>query len=96
MAAKTVDMGAAWGSRMNLMARNAPVNSIDNLKKAINEIGSKTYAGLRKAGKPTRYEGIFDNRGNTVFTLKMGKATIFSTTATIPTHSPRKLITPIA
>ena len=56
---KTMGMGPAAGSRLTWMAGNALLNAIENLKNAMKETGAKTYAELKKAGKPTRYEGSF-------------------------------------
>ncbi|MBN1190806.1 MAG: molybdopterin-dependent oxidoreductase [Dehalococcoidales bacterium] len=55
---KTVPMGPAAGSRMTYMGGGALQNAAEQMKKAMDEAGSKTYEGLRKAGKPVRYEGI--------------------------------------
>ncbi len=74
---KTVDMSAAWGSRMTWMAGNALLNAIEQLEKAMSEAGSKTYAGLRKAGKPTRYEGSTQNAGKYAFDPQTGQADNF-------------------
>jgi aldehyde oxidoreductase len=74
---KTVDMGGAWGSRMTWMAGNALLNAIEQLQNAMNEAGTKTYEGLRKAGKPTRYEGSTQNRGQYGFNPKTGQSDNF-------------------
>jgi aldehyde oxidoreductase len=58
---KTVLMGPAAGSRMTFMAGHTLLNAIANLEKAMSEAGTRTYAGLIKAGKPTRYEGAHKN-----------------------------------
>jgi aldehyde oxidoreductase len=60
---KTVGMGPAAGSRMTMMAGNALISAIEALKKAMHETGTKSYAGLKGAGKPTRYEGSTNNPG---------------------------------
>jgi aldehyde oxidoreductase len=60
---KTVLMGPAAGSRMTFMAGNSLLNAISNLEQAMTEAGTRTYAGLVKAGKPTRYEGAQKNEG---------------------------------
>ncbi len=54
----TVGMGPAAGSRMTYIGGGALHNALEQLKKAMDEAGSKTYAGLKKAGKPVRYEGV--------------------------------------
>ncbi|MBN1188469.1 MAG: molybdopterin-dependent oxidoreductase [Dehalococcoidales bacterium] len=61
---KTVGMGPAAGSRMTYMAGGAVLNAVEQLKKAMDEAGSKTYAGLKAAGKPLRYEGARKNQGD--------------------------------
>ena len=58
---KTVLMGPAAGSRMTFMAGHTLLNAIANLEKAMSEAGTRNYAGLIKAGKPTRYEGAHKN-----------------------------------
>ena len=61
---KTVGMDAAAGSRMTYMGGGALVDAVEKLKKAMDEAGTKTYDGLTKAGKATRYEGIRQNKGD--------------------------------
>ena len=58
---KTVLMGPSAGSRMTFMASNALANAVAKLEEAWKEAGSRTYAALVKAGKPTRYEGFHKN-----------------------------------
>jgi CO/xanthine dehydrogenase Mo-binding subunit len=53
--AKTVLMGPSAGSRMTFMAGNSLLNAIANLERVMSEAGTRTYAGLVQAGKPTRY-----------------------------------------
>jgi aldehyde oxidoreductase len=60
---ETYGMGPAAGSRMTIMAGNSLLSAIYNLKKAMEETEAKTYAGLKTAGKPTRYEGTTQNLG---------------------------------
>ncbi len=60
---QTVGMGPAAGSRMTFMAGHALLNAIESLKQAMREAGTSSYAGLKKAGKPTRYQGTHKNRG---------------------------------
>ncbi len=60
---ETVGMGPAAGSRMTMMAGNALLSAIENLKNAMRETGTKSYAGLKSVGKPTRYEGSVTNPG---------------------------------
>jgi aldehyde oxidoreductase len=54
---RTTAMGPAAASRMTYMAGGSLVLSIEQLKKAMKEAGTDTHAGLKKAGKPTRYMG---------------------------------------
>jgi len=58
---KTVLMGPAAGSRMTFMAGNSLLNAIDKMEQAMMEAGARTYEGLAKAGKPTRFEGFHKN-----------------------------------
>jgi len=60
---KTVLMGPAAGSRMTFMAGHSLLAAIANLEKAMGEAGTRSYEGLVKAGKPTRYEGARKNPG---------------------------------
>ncbi len=60
---KTVGMGPSAGSRMTWIAGNTLLNAIEQLKNAMVEAKSKTYEGLKNAGKPIRYEGSFKNPG---------------------------------
>jgi aldehyde oxidoreductase len=60
---KTVPMGPAAGSRMTLMAGNTLLNAIEQLQEAMKSAGTKTYEGLKKANKPTCYEGSLKNKG---------------------------------
>jgi aldehyde oxidoreductase len=70
---KTVGMGPAAGSRMTFTAGNALLNAIVNLQNAMKEAGTKTYAGLKKAGKPTRYDGFNQNAGPAGLDPKTGQ-----------------------
>ena len=54
---RTAEMGPAAASRMTYMAGGSLVLALEQLKKAMEEAGSNTYEGLKKAGKPTRYMG---------------------------------------
>jgi len=75
---KTVGMGPAAGSRMTFMAGNTLLKAIENLQNALKEAGTKTYAGLKAAGKPTRYDGIMKNPGGTAkIDPKTGQGTPF-------------------
>ena len=74
---KTVNAGGSWGSRMTWMAGNALLNAIEQMENAMSEAGSRTYVGLRNAGKPTRYEGQTKNAGKFGYDPKTGKADSF-------------------
>jgi aldehyde oxidoreductase len=53
----TTAMGPAAASRMTYMAGGSLILAIEQLQKAMREVGADTYAGLKKAGKPIRYMG---------------------------------------
>jgi len=53
----TAEMGPAAASRMTYMAGGSLVLALEQLKKAMEEVGSKTCESLKKAGKPTHYVG---------------------------------------
>ena len=57
----TVGMGPAAGSRMTFMAGNTLLDALGQLQKAMRETGARSYAELKKAGRPTRYEGSHKN-----------------------------------
>jgi aldehyde oxidoreductase len=75
--AKTVDAGPAAASRLTFMAGLALLNAIDKLLTAMKDADSKTYAGLQKAGKPTRYEGEQHNEGSGILDPKTGQGDSF-------------------
>lgn len=54
---KTVASGPSAGSRQTYMNGGAMLDAIQKMLKAMQEAGSRTYAGLKKAGKPFRYDG---------------------------------------
>jgi aldehyde oxidoreductase len=74
---RTVGMGPAAGSRITFMAGGALIDAIDQLKKAVQEAGTNTCAGLQKAGKPTRYDGVKKNPGNLALDPKTGQGDAF-------------------
>jgi len=74
---KTVPMGPAAGSRMTLMAGNTLLQAIEQLQEAMKSAGTKTYEGLKKAGKPTRYEGSLKNKGAFRLDPKTGQGDSF-------------------
>jgi aldehyde oxidoreductase len=70
---KTVLMGPSAGSRMTFMAGNALLNAIANLEVTAKEAGAKTYAALKKSGKPTRFEGFHKNEAPAGLDPKTGQ-----------------------
>ncbi len=54
----TVAMGPAAGSRMTYIGGGSLQKAVEQVKAAFDEAGGKTYAALKKAGKPTSYIGI--------------------------------------
>jgi aldehyde oxidoreductase len=76
---KTVGMGPSAGSRMTMIGGGALVNAIENLKKAMEEAGAKTYAGLKKAGKPVQYRGTRAIPGDGNLDPKTGQGDSFIT-----------------
>ena len=51
-------MGPAAASRMTYMGGGSVLTALEKIKEAFAKAGSKTYEGLKKAGLPTRYEGL--------------------------------------
>jgi aldehyde oxidoreductase len=49
------------------MGGGAMVNGAEQMAKAMKEAGGKTYAALKKAGKPFRYEGVKNAAGTEQF-----------------------------
>ena len=76
---KTVGMGPAAGSRMTLMAGNALINALEQLKKSMEEAKTSTYDGLKQAGKPIRYEGTTKNPGDITVDPKTGQGSGYIT-----------------
>ncbi len=76
---KTVNMGPAAGSRMTFMAGGTLLNAVQPLRMAMDEAGSKTYAGLKKAGKATRYEGYRHTEGKGTSDPKTGQGDSYVT-----------------
>jgi aldehyde oxidoreductase len=62
--ANTWGMGPAAGSRMTWIGGGSLQIAVEQLKKAMDEAGSKTCEGLKKAGKAVHYTGIKKNPGN--------------------------------
>jgi aldehyde oxidoreductase len=74
---KTVGTGPAAGSRMTYMGGGALVNALEKLKQAMKEAGINTYAGLKQAGKPTRYKGTKQIPGKDQLDPKTGQSDSF-------------------
>jgi aldehyde oxidoreductase len=74
---RTVSAGIAAGSRMTWMAGNALLNAIEQLKKAMSEVGSRTYTALKEAGKPLRYEGTYTVPGEFGFDPVTGQGNTY-------------------
>ena len=56
---ETPDSGVSAGSRQTFMSGTALVKAVDALKKSMQETGAKTHDELVKAGRPTRYMGVY-------------------------------------
>jgi aldehyde oxidoreductase len=78
---KTVNTGWASGSRMTYMAGGALVNALEKLQQSMKEAGTKTWDGLKKAGKPTRYEGKKQIAGSFKLDPKTGQGNSYDSTA---------------
>ena len=70
---KTVASGPSAGSRQTYMNGGAMLNAIEKMLKAMQEAGSRTYAGLKKAGKPFRYDGAKNVVGQPPLDPKTGQ-----------------------
>ena len=55
--AKTAAAGPASGSRVTLMVGGATVAALEQLKKAMDQVGSKSFEAFKEADVPTRYVG---------------------------------------
>ena len=75
---KTVGMGPAAGSRMTWTAGNTLLKAIENMQSTMKEAGTKTYAGLKAAGKPTRFEGAITNPNKGGLDPKTGQGNTFN------------------
>ena len=60
---KTWAMGPAAGSRMTYIGGGSLQLAVEQLKKSMDEAGSKSYEGLKKAGKALRYVGMKKLKG---------------------------------
>jgi aldehyde oxidoreductase len=74
---KTVNMGPAAASRMTYMGGGAVLNALEKIKDAYGKAGSKTYEGLKKAGQPTRFEGLKVIEGPPMPDPKTGQGSYF-------------------
>jgi aldehyde oxidoreductase len=72
---KTWNAGPSAGSRQTYLNGGAAVMAAEKLAQAMKEAGSKTYAGLQKAGKQTRYEEIKAILGSDEIDHDTGQAT---------------------
>jgi len=54
---RTTATGPAAASRMTYMAGGAMVDAVEQLKQAMADAGTRTFEGLKAAGKPVRYMG---------------------------------------
>jgi aldehyde oxidoreductase len=76
-AINTVEMGPAAASRMTYMAGGALTIAIRQLQQAMKEAGTNTYAALKQAGKPTKYEGVKHIPGSHDLDPKTGQGDSF-------------------
>ena len=76
---KAPNAGVAASSRMTYVAGGALVNALQPLRLAMDEAGSKTYAGLKAAGKATHYEGYRSTGGSPRSDPKTGQGDSFIT-----------------
>ncbi|MBN1863009.1 MAG: molybdopterin-dependent oxidoreductase, partial [Dehalococcoidales bacterium] len=74
---KTWENGPSAGSRQTWMSGNALVMACKQLKQAMKEAGSKTYVGLKKAGKPIQHRVLFKMPGKNVLDPKTGQGDTF-------------------
>ena len=54
---RTAASGPAAGSRITYLVGGATVDALQKLKRAMDEVGARSFAALKAAGKPTRYLG---------------------------------------
>jgi len=78
---KTLNAGGAYGSRMTYMGGGALVNALEKLQQAMKEAGTKTYAGLKQDGKPTRYKGSKQVPGRFVMDPETGQGDSYDSAA---------------
>jgi aldehyde oxidoreductase len=76
---KAPNAGVAASSRITYVPGGALVNALEELRLAMQEAGSKTYAGLKKAGKATRYDGFRFTGGSPRSDPKTGQGDSFIT-----------------
>jgi aldehyde oxidoreductase len=74
---KTSDTGPAAGSRITYMCGGALVDAIEKLQAAMKTSGAKTYAGLKKAGLPTHFDGTKHAPGSGQIDPETGQGTGF-------------------
>ena len=73
----TAASGPAAGSRITYMMGGAAVDGLQKLKQAMDEVGSKSFAALKAAGKPTRYLGEKRTAGGGDLDPKTGQGASF-------------------
>ena len=73
----TAASGPAAGSRITYMMGGAAVDGLQKLKQAMDEVGSKSFAALKAAGKPTRYLGEKRTAGGGDLDPKTGQGSSF-------------------
>jgi len=73
--ANTWNAGPSAGSRQTYLNGGAAVMAAEKLAQSMKEAGSKLYAALQKAGKPTRFEEIKAIGGSDEIDHETGQAT---------------------
>jgi aldehyde oxidoreductase len=76
---KAPSAGMAASSRLTYVAGGALVNALESLRTAMKDAGSKTYAGMKKAGVSTRYDGFRFTGGRGMTDPKTGQGDAFIT-----------------
>jgi aldehyde oxidoreductase len=74
---RTLPLGPSAGSRQTYMAGGALVDALGKMKQAMSEAGTKTYAGLKEAGKATRYAGAMRIKSEKALDPKTGEGDSF-------------------
>ena len=74
---KTWENGPSAGSRQTWMSGGSVVKACEQLKAAMAEAGTRTYEGLKEAGKPTTYHVVNKMPGEDVLDPKTGQGENF-------------------